>query len=137
MDARAEQENVKRTKLVENMRSICKPTGKTALVTVWRIARARGGLKKVSNGSRLTGHRLLDMLMQDVWSLTAFVNSGHAKAKSALHLLRRSLCIYQRELPITSMKKCAKSTDCGLPLGCTESANVVLIDSETRQLGSP
>jgi hypothetical protein len=49
-------------------------------------------------------HRLLDVLMQDAWSLTAFVIWRRAKAKSALHLPWRVLYIYQIRPSTASMK---------------------------------
>jgi hypothetical protein len=49
--------------------------GKSTLVAVGR-GLFRCDLKKVSKGSRFMVHRLLDVLMQDAWSLTAFVNSA-------------------------------------------------------------
>jgi hypothetical protein len=49
-------------------------------------------------------HRLLDVLMQDAWSLTAFVIRRRAKAESALHSLSVVLCVYQIQPSTASMK---------------------------------
>jgi hypothetical protein len=44
------------------------------------------------------------MLMQDAWSLTAFVNWRRAKAESAPHSLSVVLCVYQIQPSTASMK---------------------------------
>jgi hypothetical protein len=52
-------------------------------------------------------HRLFDVLMQDAWSLTAFVIRRRAKTESALYSLSVVLSLYQTDLPSASMKLCS------------------------------
>ena len=49
-------------------------------------------------------HRLPDVLMQDAWSLTAFIIWRRAKAESALYSLSVVICLYQIQPPTANIK---------------------------------
>jgi hypothetical protein len=49
-------------------------------------------------------HRLLDVLMQGAWSLTAFVNLASRQDRILTAIAQRGFSLYQIELPTASVK---------------------------------